>query len=121
VMDNRLGNTNKLGALFGLLSGIGVFVPHPQPGKQMGSLSNCDPVASHRDYCTESLHAVCACCPYRDHKHGLVILEASQARSLNTFDWQDPWGCAVGEECKSNSVVAWYTVCYWQANGTDGD
>lgn len=32
VMDNRLGNTNKLGALFGLLAGIGVFVPHPQPG-----------------------------------------------------------------------------------------
>jgi len=32
VMDNRLGNTNKLGALFGLLSAIGAFVPHPQPG-----------------------------------------------------------------------------------------
>ena len=32
VIDNRLGNTNKLGALYGLLQGIGVFVPHPQPG-----------------------------------------------------------------------------------------
>ena len=32
VMDNRVGNTNKLGALFGVLQAIGVFVPHPQPG-----------------------------------------------------------------------------------------
>lgn len=32
VMDNRVGNTNKLGALFGILSAVGVFVPHPQPG-----------------------------------------------------------------------------------------
>ena len=32
VMDNRVGNTNKLGALFGILQAIGVFVPHPQPG-----------------------------------------------------------------------------------------
>ena len=31
-MDNRVGNTNKLGALFGILQAIGVFVPHPQPG-----------------------------------------------------------------------------------------
>jgi hypothetical protein len=39
-MDNRLGNTNKLGALFGLLSGIGVFVPHPQPGQRRTFDSN---------------------------------------------------------------------------------
>ena len=32
VIDNRLGNTNKLGALYGILQGIDIFVPHPQPG-----------------------------------------------------------------------------------------
>lgn len=31
-MDNRLGNTNRLGGLFGMLHAIDVPVPHPQPG-----------------------------------------------------------------------------------------
>ena len=31
-MDNRLGTNNKLGGLFGILSSMGIFVPHPQSG-----------------------------------------------------------------------------------------
>ena len=31
-MDNRIGNTKKLGGLWGTLSAIGVNVPCPRPG-----------------------------------------------------------------------------------------
>ena len=32
VIDNRLGTCNNLGGLYGVLSSMGIFVPHPQSG-----------------------------------------------------------------------------------------
>lgn len=50
-MDNRVGNTNRLGALFGIFNAIGVFIPYPQPGTLGWQVGRLTDIGVHLVWC----------------------------------------------------------------------